>query len=99
MGKLVRDKIPDLIRADGRQPTTRVLDEHEYRAALHAKLHEEATELAAATGPAVAEELADLHEVLLAIANLDGIPWAGVESIAHYKRQERGAFTSRFYLQ
>ena len=34
MGKLVRDKIPDLIRADGGDPCIRILGEQECRSAL-----------------------------------------------------------------
>ncbi|WP_068271309.1 nucleoside triphosphate pyrophosphohydrolase [Aldersonia kunmingensis] len=42
MGKLVRDGIPDLIRADGRTPATRTLSSHAFLAALLDKLVEEA---------------------------------------------------------
>lgn len=45
-GKLVRDKIPGIIGADGGQPATRTLGEQEYRAALLAKLVEDAREAA-----------------------------------------------------
>ena len=38
--KLVRDRIPQLIRSEGRRPVTRVLDEASYRQALLAKLIE-----------------------------------------------------------
>jgi AcrR family transcriptional regulator/predicted house-cleaning noncanonical NTP pyrophosphatase (MazG superfamily) len=109
-GKLVRDRIPELIRARGEQATTRVLDEREYRTELHAKLFEEAGELVEATelveagelagagAAAVAEELADVREVLLAVAALHGIPWAEVEQVAEHKRNERGGFGARLYL-
>ena len=36
--KLVRDRIPEIIQAEGRRPVTRVLDEASYRQALLAKL-------------------------------------------------------------
>ena len=42
--KLVRDQIPAIIAAAGRQPVTRVLDQAGYQAALRAKLVEEARE-------------------------------------------------------
>ena len=41
MGKLVRDGIPDIIRAAGQQPTVHVLDDDAYRDALLNKLLEE----------------------------------------------------------
>jgi hypothetical protein len=48
MGKLVRDKIPDMIRASGRTPHVRTLSTAEYRTALLDKLCEEVAELSAA---------------------------------------------------
>ena len=45
--KLVRDRIPAIIEADGGQPVTRVLDYASYEAALGAKLLEEAQRTAA----------------------------------------------------
>ena len=45
MGKLVRDKIPDIIRASGRTVGVRRLDEPTFRMALHDKLLQEAAEL------------------------------------------------------
>ena len=42
--KLVRDRIPEIIQADGHRAVTRVLDEDSYRAALLEKLVEEAHE-------------------------------------------------------
>lgn len=48
MAKLVRDRIPELIRASGRTPVIRTLSDDEYWAALDAKLDEEVVELRAA---------------------------------------------------
>jgi hypothetical protein len=42
MGKLVRDKIFDIIRASGRTAEVRQLDDATYLAALHNRLAEEA---------------------------------------------------------
>ena len=98
MGKLVRDKIPDIIRADGREPDLRRLDEQEYQLELHAKLREEAAELAGATGNEVAEELADVLEVVQAIARINGVSMDDVVDLAKQKRADRGAFDQRWYL-
>lgn len=43
-GKLVRDNIPDIIRADGKTPVTRILDQEEYLNELDRKLQEEVAE-------------------------------------------------------
>jgi predicted house-cleaning noncanonical NTP pyrophosphatase (MazG superfamily) len=98
MGKLVRDKIPDIIRADGREPDTRRLDEQEYVRELHAKLLEEAAELADASNSQVGEELADVFEVLHAIARVNSLSMDKVGDLAKQKRADRGAFDQRWYL-
>ncbi len=99
-GKLVRDKIPDIIRASGRQPSVRDLDDLEYKAALDAKLLEEATELRDSTAPDdMVQELADVLEVLRGIADLNNLPWATVEQAATIKRTQRGGFTARHFLE
>ncbi|WP_233272154.1 nucleoside triphosphate pyrophosphohydrolase [Mycolicibacterium smegmatis] len=72
MAKLVRDRIPELIRASGRTPVIRTLSDDEYWAALNAKLDEEVAELRAAdTRDAALEEAADVIEAraLLAMAS------------------------------
>ncbi|GAA3040787.1 hypothetical protein GCM10010464_00440 [Pseudonocardia yunnanensis] len=98
MGKLVRDKIPGIIRAGGREPDLRRLDEQEYVRELHAKLLEEATELANASNSQVVEELADVLEVLRAIARINGVSMGEVDDVTKQKRAERGAFDQRWYL-
>src|ERR1700737_4081133 len=99
MGKLVRDKIPELIRRDGREPTVTVLDGAAYRTALREKLLEEATELIAATSPEeVLGELADVLEVIKAIAAESGHAWSAVEAQTDDKRGRRGGFSERRFL-
>ncbi|MCX5046481.1 nucleoside triphosphate pyrophosphohydrolase [Aldersonia sp. NBC_00410] len=98
MGKLVRDRIPELIRADGRTPSVRTLDADDYLAALLDKLVEEATELRAAPPAQRVEELADVHEVLAAILIHLDIDMSGVIAVADEKRADRGAFDDRIWL-
>ncbi|MEV0756128.1 nucleoside triphosphate pyrophosphohydrolase [Streptosporangium sp. NPDC050280] len=95
----MRDRIPEIIRAHGREPVVTVLGEADYRAALLEKLFEEAAELREAPAAGVAEEIADVLEVLRAIAALHGHEWADIEKIADVKRAERGAFIGRIYLE
>jgi predicted house-cleaning noncanonical NTP pyrophosphatase (MazG superfamily) len=62
--KLVRDKIPDIIRANGQEPVVRKLIGFEFVAGLRYKLYEEAKELAKAPIRLdVVNETADLKEV------------------------------------
>ena len=71
--KLVRDGIPRIIEAGGGQPVTRVLDQAGYLAALRVKLMEEAEEAQAAPDRQLRSELADVLEVLRALAAAHGI--------------------------
>ncbi len=98
-GKLVRDLIPEVIRAAGGNPRASVLPEEAYRPALRAKLLEEVDELLKAE-PAerTEEELADAVEVLMALAALDSIEWGAVEARRVAKRTERGGFEGRVWL-
>src|SRR3954463_11847964 len=99
VGKLVRDRIPGIIEADGRVPVRRTLTDHEYEAALLAKLKEEATELAGAAPADRLEEAAAVYEVLLAlIAHAGHSPDALVRA-ADRKRAERGGFAGRVWLE
>jgi predicted house-cleaning noncanonical NTP pyrophosphatase (MazG superfamily) len=65
--KLIRDRIPEIIEADGRRAVTRVLRDEDYRAALLAKLVEEAREAENAPDGELAGELADVWEVFQAL--------------------------------
>jgi predicted house-cleaning noncanonical NTP pyrophosphatase (MazG superfamily) len=97
--KLVRDRIPDIVRADGRVPVTHVAGDAEYLVALKAKVVEEAQELAATTDTvSVVEEAADVLEVLRATTTALGVPWATVERKAEEKAADRGAFAGRIIL-
>mgnify|MGYP003949591499 FL=1 len=99
-GKLVRNRIPEIIGAAGGQATTRRLDQAERLPALLAKLQEESDELRTAAFPAEQrEELADVLEVLKGIASELSLPWADIESAAAQKRAERGGFEAGIWLQ
>ncbi len=97
--KLVRDQIPEIIAAAGRHPVTRVLDQADYQAALRTKLLEEAREAQAAPDGQQASELADVLEVLKALAVAHDMSWEDVVSEADRKRAERGGFGNRIFLE
>lgn len=99
MGKLVRDRIPEIIEAEGDTPDFRVLDESGYEAALPDKLAEEAAELRDATPDGRLEEAADVYEVLLVVADHLGVNLDDVAKRADAKRAERGAFERRLWLE
>jgi predicted house-cleaning noncanonical NTP pyrophosphatase (MazG superfamily) len=92
-GKLVRDKIPEIIRANGEMPSTRVAERAEYRRLLVAKLSEEVLEFIASDGDP--GELADIMEVVLALADGLGIGQQELEKLRAEKAAERGGFSQR----
>lgn len=99
MGKLVRDKIPDIIRASGRTPHVSTLAGDQYRLALIDKIREEVDELVAAEkSDAVIEEAADVLEVLIAMVAEHGADLDSIVDVARHKRTERGGFGMRVWL-
>lgn len=99
MGKLVRDKVPQLVREAGGSIETRTLDEREFDAALRNKLIEEAHEVADAPSDTVLEELGDALTVLEELATLHGHTLANVADAASAKRRTAGGFDQRLFSQ
>ena len=95
MGKLVRDKIPALIERNGEVPKIRILEEAEYCRCLEAKLDEEVAEFHAGQN---AEELADILEVVYALAESIGCTREELFSCYEKKHAERGGFQNRVFL-
>ena len=95
-GKLVRDRIPEIIRDQGGSPRTRRLDDTAYREALCSKLDEETREFLSERAP---EELADILEVVYALAVDAGLTKDALEAIRLKKRAERGGFDRRLFLE
>ena len=98
--KLVRDNIPDKILSNGEEVVTRILDDSEYEEELYKKLLEETDEvICAKSEDEVLEELADVLEVIQAIAKLNGKTIEDVIETANQKRQKRGGFEKRIFLE
>jgi predicted house-cleaning noncanonical NTP pyrophosphatase (MazG superfamily) len=91
--KLVRDRIPDLIRATGQPGSFHLATPTERREPLRAKLVEEVNEFLQATPGRAAEELVDILEVVAALADALGINQTDLEVRRHEKAAERGGFT------
>jgi len=96
MGKLVRDKIPMLIENSGEKPIVRILDEEEYRLCLEAKLDEEVAEFHSDRN---AEELADILEVVYALAETIGCTRDELLACYEKKHAQRGGFRDRVFLE
>jgi predicted house-cleaning noncanonical NTP pyrophosphatase (MazG superfamily) len=97
--KLVRDRIPEIIQREGRASETEVLETEPYRAALRAKLVEEAEEAAAADENQLVTEIADLYEVIDALLMEYGIDRDAVLVAQQERRRARGGFAGRLLLR
>ena len=96
MPKLIRDKIPQIIKDSGREFSCYIAENKEYRHFLRKKLQEELNEL---LEDPCAEEMADLLEVVSAYANTLGITKEEIEKVGTAKRDERGGFACGIILE
>lgn len=95
--KLVRDKIPEIIKSNGAKAcNTRILNNQEYLIALNQKLQEELNEYLES---GEIEELADLEEVLRAILDAKQTSYSEFEKIRQSKSNKRGAFKNKIFLE
>ena len=94
--KLVRDKIPEIIEKDGKQCVCSFLSEDDYLFMLDRKLDEELKEYQESKSM---EELADLLEVMRAVALARGSSIEEVERIRIHKAEKRGGFDKRILLE
>ena len=93
--KLVRDKIPLLIAGQGERPILRILDDEEYAECLERKLDEETAEYHRDKTP---EELADILEVVFALAEQQGCSRKVLMELYQKKHDARGGFSERIFL-
>ena len=93
--KLVRDRIPEIIEASGKKCVCSTLSDEEYLAMLDAKLNEELAEYQESKSM---EELADLLEVIRAVAAARGSSIEAVETIRREKAAKRGGFEKKILL-
>lgn len=94
-GKLVRDLIPELLKSRGIEPAIHTADDDEYDQRLIDKVVEEFGEFRASGDP---EELADMLEVVLALADRRGLGAAELEAIRAKKAAARGTFSKRIVM-
>ncbi|MFP4514738.1 MAG: phosphoribosyl-ATP pyrophosphohydrolase [Parcubacteria group bacterium] len=95
--KLVRDKIPQIIKDKGSIPLTHIADDSEYWVKLKAKLQEEVNEVLEDSN--IDEELADVLEVIHAMLAFRGIKFEELEQIMLKKREKRGGFKNKIILE
>ena len=93
--KLVRDKIPDIIREEGKSPKVRIAKPDELDILLRKKIVEEAKEFLKSGDT---EELVDIQEAIDAILKLRKADSALVDIQRHSKLLARGGFTKGYVL-
>lgn len=93
--KLVRDNIPEIIASNGGKADVRLLSDEEYIVCLEAKLDEEVGEYHRDKTP---EELADILEVVYALAATTGCSREQLLEIYQQKHDARGGFEKKLFL-
>ena len=94
--KLVRDKIPEIIESSDKIPYTRILDNAEYITELNRKLDEECSEFHKDKN---VEELADIMEVVYALASAIGSSPDELDQVRREKAEKRGGFEKKIFLE
>lgn len=98
--KLIRDKIPEIIKKNGANPKISVLNDHQFKSALKEKLIEEAKELLQAkTYGEILNELSDVLQLLESIALNNNTTIAEVKKQKEKKKIERGGFEKKLFLE
>jgi predicted house-cleaning noncanonical NTP pyrophosphatase (MazG superfamily) len=93
---LVRERIPEIIRASGKTCEISVLSDGDYLRMIDAKLDEELAEYHKDQN---IEELADLVEVIYAAAKARGYTLAQLEEVRAEKAAKRGIFEQKLFLK
>ena len=98
--KLVRDNIPDIIKAGGKQARTKIAEnDEEYLKYLLKKMVEEAVELKhSGQADNLKEELADIFEIIYAILALQGWTIEQIIEVQKEKREKNGGFEKRILM-
>lgn len=94
--KLVRDNIPNICISNNQTPKYRVLDDSEYQSALCKKLKEETKEYLLSRDK---EELADILEVVEALAQSQGVSFEQLLEIKEKKAEKNGKFEKKYFLE
>ena len=94
--KLIRDKIPEILKQKGLNPLTHTANEIEYLVKLKDKLKEEVDEFLINSNE---EELVDILEVVDSICKFKNINKENLEKLKRKKAEERGSFNKKIILE
>jgi len=93
--KVIRDKIPDIIKKSGNECNVKTLSDEQFLIELEKKLREEVEEYLESES---VKELADIIEVIERISQLKGVSFDQLEIIRQKKADERGRFKDNLFL-
>lgn len=94
--KLVRDKIPEIIKAKGGEYRIHIADEAQYWQKLKDKFLEEVSEFNKSED---IDEMVDIFEVITAINEFKGWQVERIVNLQKDKREQRRAFSQRIILE
>ena len=99
--KLVRDKIPEIIKADNAVPKIKILNQEEFLSELFNKLQEEAEECKKTQGDKdeIIKEIGDIYEVVDAIIREFALDPNQIREVKAERRDKRGGFEKRIFLE
>lgn len=98
--KLVRDKIPEIIKNNKENPITRILENEEYFKELLKKLDEECIEVKNTSNKEeLLEETADVLEVLISLIKTKGYTLEDLLDVRNKKKEKRGGFENKIFLE
>ena len=100
LNKLVRDKIPEIIKAKGEIPKVRILNNDEFKLELLKKIVEESNEVLEANGKEeLIKEIGDLLEVVDATIKAFNVNLEEISILRNKRKEERGGFDKQIFLE
>ncbi|MEA1937473.1 MAG: nucleoside triphosphate pyrophosphohydrolase [Patescibacteria group bacterium] len=99
--KLVRNKIPQIIKENRQAPIIRKLDKKEFTEELFKKLKEETKEVIGAKNDKkeLMKEISDVYEVIDTIVDLYKLDKDLILRLQKDKKEKRGSFEKRIFLE
>jgi len=97
--KLIRDRILEIIKADGKKPYFRILNKKEYIKEIEKKILEETRELAKAKNKKeIINEIVDIQELIDALISELGLTKLKIQKQQKVKNKKRGRFKKKLFL-
>ncbi len=97
--KLIRDRIPEIVKKAGWVPTVRILRKSEFLNAAKKKVFEEAEELIQTKDKeGIIDEIVDIRELLDVLVSEMKLTKSEIKKFQITKRKKHGGFKKRLFL-